>query len=207
MQTTQPHFLFPRYLDGANLLTLANVLVGVLGIAAAVAGRFDVGACLLFTATLVDYADGHLARTRFPANRDCRAFGKQLDTLADLTNFGLAPALMVMLMGGAAPAHIAAGGLLVLASVLRLAHFMITSETSGGAYTGLPTTYTGFLLANTLLLHVNGLIGTAAVLAIVLLLSVLQVCSFRLRKLSALTNILAMSALFAVTVLVCVVLY
>lgn len=75
------------------LFTLGNIFCGYLSIDQAVHHRFDTAAMLLFLAGILDGLDGRVARLTGTTS----AFGEQLDSLADVISFGLAPAFLVYL--------------------------------------------------------------------------------------------------------------
>lgn len=76
-----------------NLFTLASVLFGVLAIIACFEGT-DAGykraAIAILAAVCADFLDGRVARLTRTASR----FGVELDSLADLVSFGVAPAVL-----------------------------------------------------------------------------------------------------------------
>jgi CDP-diacylglycerol--serine O-phosphatidyltransferase len=79
-----------------NLITLASIFCGfnairILAQDNATADDFYRAAVLLIFAMLFDLLDGRVARM----TKTQSAFGLQLDSLADLTSFGIAPALLV----------------------------------------------------------------------------------------------------------------
>jgi len=73
-----------------NILTLSNLFCGFVAILAALRGRFDISVVLIFAAMLMDMFDGRIARYYEKEN----PFGKQLDSLADLLSFGIAPGII-----------------------------------------------------------------------------------------------------------------
>lgn len=77
-----------------NLFTAANMLSGVMAILLAFAGRIDLAPFAIFAGVLFDFADGFLARL-LKTNGE---MGKQLDSLADMVTFGVAPGLIMMVM-------------------------------------------------------------------------------------------------------------
>lgn len=77
-----------------NALTLSNLLCGCISIALASQGHLLWAAYLIFIATLFDFADGLAAR----ALKVQSEVGKQLDSLADLVTFGVAPGFLVFFM-------------------------------------------------------------------------------------------------------------
>ncbi len=77
-----------------NLLTASNLFCGLLSIICSVAGRLDWAPFLLLFAALFDFLDGFFARI-FKSNSE---LGKQLDSLADIVSFGVAPGIMMMVV-------------------------------------------------------------------------------------------------------------
>lgn len=77
-------FIFP------NLVTCLNLLCGCTACIFAFFGTTEVAYILLIFAAFIDFFDGFLAR-KLNATSD---FGTQLDSLADLVSFGLAPGIL-----------------------------------------------------------------------------------------------------------------
>lgn len=77
-----------------NLLTSGNLLAGILSILFSLQGRIDIAVyCLLISMTL-DFFDGFLARLL----KQHSELGKQLDSLADMVSFGVAPGVLVFVL-------------------------------------------------------------------------------------------------------------
>jgi len=76
------------------LLTAMNLVCGIISIIATLAGRIDISPLFLFAAMGFDFLDGFVARKLAIQNE----LGKQLDSLADMVSFGLAPGIIVMVM-------------------------------------------------------------------------------------------------------------
>lgn len=77
-----------------NLFTAGNMLCGVLAIFFALSGRIDISAYFIFGGAFLDYFDGFLARLL----KQQGELGKQLDSLADMITFGLAPGMVMMVV-------------------------------------------------------------------------------------------------------------
>jgi CDP-diacylglycerol--serine O-phosphatidyltransferase len=77
-----------------NLFTASNMLCGVFAIILAFAGRIDIAPYFIFLAAVLDFFDGFLARL-FKQQGE---LGKQLDSLADMISFGLAPGIMMLVI-------------------------------------------------------------------------------------------------------------
>lgn len=71
-----------------NALTSVNLLLGTVGLYLAINGRPDLTAWCILLAALFDFFDGFAARLL----KAYSAIGKDLDSLADLISFGVAPA-------------------------------------------------------------------------------------------------------------------
>lgn len=78
-----------------NLFTLTALFAGFYAIVAAMKGLFDDAAIALFVAMVMDTLDGRVARLTHTQTE----FGAQLDSLADMVSFGLAPALILYTWG------------------------------------------------------------------------------------------------------------
>ena len=74
-----------------SMFTTGNMACGFSAILLAFGGEFRWAAVLLFVSILLDIADGAVARLVGATS----PFGVQLDSLADLVSFGLAPAVLV----------------------------------------------------------------------------------------------------------------
>lgn len=70
------------------------MLCGVMAIFFALSGRIDLSAYFIFGGAFLDYFDGFLARIL----KQQGEMGKQLDSLADMITFGVAPGMMMMVV-------------------------------------------------------------------------------------------------------------
>ncbi len=77
-----------------NILTASNLFCGLISILCSVSGRLDWAPILLLFAASFDFLDGFAARI-FKSNSE---LGKQLDSLADVVSFGVAPGIMMMVV-------------------------------------------------------------------------------------------------------------
>lgn len=109
-----------------NTITCLNLLSGCVAVIFALSGRFEVVVLCVVLSALFDFCDGLAARLL----KAYSPMGKELDSLADLVSFGLAPALMIYhLLHTALPqeynvlAYIAL--LIPVFAALRLAKFNI----------------------------------------------------------------------------------
>jgi CDP-diacylglycerol--serine O-phosphatidyltransferase len=73
-----------------NALTLGNLTCGLFSLIMAINGLHRFSALFIFLAAACDYFDGRVARMLGVTT----AIGAQLDSLADLVSFGVAPAIL-----------------------------------------------------------------------------------------------------------------
>lgn len=109
-----------------NLITLLAICAGVTGVRLAFEGRFKTAVTLVLVAAFLDGIDGRAAR----ALKATSKFGAQMDSLADIVNFGVAPALVLYawVTDQAGTIGWIAALLYIIACGLRLARFNVMSE-------------------------------------------------------------------------------
>ena len=129
-----------------NIITLCNLLCGSMAtLSALVYGDIKSAFYLILAAAVCDFLDGASARLL----KQYSAIGVQLDSLADMVSFGLAPAaiLYTLISGGDTYWHLFDGFrhmiagvpfLITAFSALRLAKFNI-DDTQHTEFCGLPT--------------------------------------------------------------------
>jgi CDP-diacylglycerol--serine O-phosphatidyltransferase len=181
-----------------NLITLGSVFCGFNAIR--LVGKEqptedDVyrAAVLLIFAMLFDLMDGRVARM----TRTQSAFGLQLDSLADVISFGVAPAFLVYkwVLYRMPVAGLLVSFLYIACAAVRLARFNVLSSTSTGApikpgrhIIGLPSPPAcGILISLVIANHAaGGLIGrsenTALILGVTVLIGFLMVSNVRFRS-------------------------
>ncbi len=104
-----------------NLFTTGCLFCGFYAITAAMNGRFETAALLIFTAMVMDGLDGRVARLTHTQT----AFGAEYDSLSDMVSFGLSPALIMYLWSLSALSRLGwfAAFVYAAAAALRLARF------------------------------------------------------------------------------------
>ena len=119
-----------------NTITCLNLFCGCLSIVCAFSDRLEMAAYFILVASVFDFFDGFAARWL----KAYSAMGKELDSLADVVSFGVAPAsIMYMLLWNAGYYLIAfAAYIIAVFSALRLAKFNIDTRQSD-SFIGLPT--------------------------------------------------------------------
>jgi CDP-diacylglycerol---serine O-phosphatidyltransferase len=181
-----------------NLITLGSIFCGfnairVVALDNPTTDDFYRAAILLMFAMLFDLLDGRVARM----TRTQSAFGLQLDSLADIVSFGVAPSLLVykwVLYRYPVPGLIV-GFLFTACGAIRLARFNVRASSPVGApvkpskYTvGLPIPPASGVLISLLLANhaVGGALSheryTLALFGVTIALSLLMVSSFRFRS-------------------------
>jgi CDP-diacylglycerol--serine O-phosphatidyltransferase len=136
-----------------NLITLLNLGSGSIAIILAFSGEMTLASWCIFLAAAFDFLDGMAARL-LHAKSD---IGAQLDSLADVVSFGLAPSVIMYLLllqspglpgwsAGAFKLLPFAALLLVACGAFRLAKFN-TDSTQADGFRGLPIPSTGLFVA------------------------------------------------------------
>ncbi|MDP3441982.1 MAG: CDP-diacylglycerol--serine O-phosphatidyltransferase, partial [Ignavibacteria bacterium] len=137
-----------------NFITLLNLLSGCLSILFFSHGQIELASWMIFVAALFDFFDGFVAR----ALKAYSAIGAQLDSLADVVSFGVAPSFLIYSLilnsHGRQEFMIYDIDLLPLTAFLiplfaafRLAKFNV-DERQTTSFLGLPTPATGLLIAS-----------------------------------------------------------
>jgi CDP-diacylglycerol---serine O-phosphatidyltransferase len=126
------HFSMIRELHLADLFTLANAACGTAAVFCAMAYVGNASLALFYTAAALapaafafDVLDGHVARARHAHS----ALGRELDSLADVISFGVAPAALGYAAGLRGGWDWVALIYFVCCGVSRLARFNVTAET------------------------------------------------------------------------------
>lgn len=120
-----------------NMMTIASLLTGFLGILWSIEGKFDLAAVAIVVSCVFDGLDGKLARL----TNSVSDFGVQLDSLADLVAFGVGPAVMIhqLHLHAFGRLGLMASFLIIACGALRLARFNIqTGKISKKFFIGLP---------------------------------------------------------------------
>jgi CDP-diacylglycerol---serine O-phosphatidyltransferase len=168
-----------------SLFTMGNMFCGYACIVYAMRGDFETAALFIGIAIVLDMLDGRIARLTGTASD----FGVELDSLADVISFGVAPAILSFAWGLHALDRLgyAAGFLYVSAAALRLARFNIQSAviTDKRYFVGLPSPPAAGIAASTVYFYPAGLHDYRAALpalAMVLIPAMLMVSTIRFRS-------------------------
>jgi CDP-diacylglycerol---serine O-phosphatidyltransferase len=126
-----------------NILTLLNLFCGCIAIVLVFSGSYTHASVMIMIAAVFDFLDGTAARLLNARSE----LGKQLDSLADIVSFGVAPscimyALLMNLSGYPVSSYIQLHALpaffIALFSAIRLAKFNI-DDIQSDSFHGLPT--------------------------------------------------------------------
>ena len=118
--------MVPLRLIVPNLITVLAICAGLSGVRLAFEHRFEIAVAMVLIAALLDAVDGRVARMLKASSK----FGAQMDSLADIVNFGVAPALVLYayLLDRAGAFGWIAALLFAIACCLRLARFNVMLE-------------------------------------------------------------------------------
>ena len=168
-----------------SLLTMGNMWCGYASIVYSLRGEYETAAPLIGIAYALDALDGRIARMTGTESE----FGLQLDSLADVISFGIAPAVMSFAWGLSSLGRLgwAAGFMFLACAAMRLARFNILSAIGGDKryYVGMPSPAAAAVPAATVFMFPYGLYDTRAALpalAVVLVPAVLMVSTIKYRS-------------------------
>ncbi|HJR58088.1 MAG TPA: CDP-diacylglycerol--serine O-phosphatidyltransferase [Vicinamibacterales bacterium] len=171
-----------------SLFTVANLFCGYACVVYATRADFETAALLIGIAMVLDTLDGFFARL----TNSSSAFGVQLDSLADVVSFGMAPAILAFTWGLWPLERLgwAVGFLYVTATAMRLARYNIQSNLPSDKryFAGMPSPAAAGVIASTVYLYPAGLQESRQALpalAMVLLPALLMVSTIRFRSVKA----------------------
>lgn len=158
-----------------NIVTLANLFFGIISLVFTMENSFPFAAYTILCSVVLDGMDGRVAR-RLEASS---SFGKELDSLADLVSFGVAPAILVYAKVLNVPYGkfgLAVAIAFALCGAIRLARFNVMNITTH--FVGVPITVAGGLLA------LFTLLGLAPLFYLIttIVLAFLMVSTLKVRK-------------------------
>lgn len=133
-----------------NLLTLSSMFSGFYSIIASFNSDYERAAWTIMIASVFDVLDGWVARLTHTSTR----FGIEMDSLADVISFGVAPGLLVYTWSLSTFGKIGWLGsfFLVACAALRLARFNVQMGSEEKKhFTGLPTPASALVIATAVL--------------------------------------------------------
>ncbi len=135
-----------------NLITLSSMFAGFYSIVASFNSDYERAAWAIFISSIFDGLDGWVARMTHTATR----FGIEIDSLADVISFGVAPGVLVYTWSLSSFGRIGWLGsfFLVACGALRLARFNVQmGSTEKKHFTGLPIPASAIVIASTVLAY------------------------------------------------------
>jgi len=133
-----------------SIFTLINLFLGFIAIINIQQGNYAISCYVILAASTFDSIDGKLARVLgIPTN-----FGKEIDSLADMVSFCLAPAFLVYAlytqnMPGISGEIIASAPLIM--GAIRLARYNTIEDKPTDSFIGLPTPVNALAIASLVL--------------------------------------------------------
>lgn len=162
-----------------NFLTFCNMTTGVVAIILATNGYYVQASLFILLGGIFDRYDGIVAR-KLNVNSE---IGKQMDSLADIITFGLAPALVALFFPLAHFKYLGyfAAIVFITSGWYRLSRFNISPASS--VFTGMPITVAGGLLSIDLLYQATYSVHPGFTVFLMLLLSFLMTSQYKIKKL------------------------
>ena len=165
-----------------NGFTFINLSLGICSILSTFENNYVLASTLIILAGLVDRYDGRIARFLNASSE----LGKELDSLADLVSFGVAPAMLAFLafsFKDFGPSSII--GFIVLlifpiCGAFRLARYNVSAF--DGVFAGVPITIAGCFMALFVLLTLKLNLSAIVPMILMLICSYLMVSNFKLKK-------------------------
>ncbi len=135
-----------------NLITLSSMFSGFYSIVSSLNSDYERAAWAILVASVFDVLDGWVARLTHTSTR----FGIEIDSLADVISFGVAPGILAYTWTLSSFGRIGWLGsfFLVACAALRLARFNVQMGSAEKKhFTGLPTPASALVIATTVLAY------------------------------------------------------
>lgn len=162
-----------------NIFTFSNLGCGVLSLLMTFNQNYRWACFFIIIAGIIDRYDGRIARF-LNVSSD---IGKELDSLADLVSFGVAPSILIFDLYKFHNLGLL-GYILVLlfpiSGAYRLARY--NSSTFNNVFMGVPITIAGTFLALFALITINTNGNPSLSIILVIILSYLMVSKFKIKK-------------------------
>lgn len=166
-----------------NLFTFINLSCGIFSLLNIFHTNYTISGIFILIAGLVDRYDGRVARY-LNVSSD---LGKELDSLADLVSFGVAPSFLIYTLfdlGSLGPKGIFGIILLILFPIcgaFRLARYNVADF--DGVFTGVPITIVGCFLAFFAIISICTIKILSVAVILMFLGSYLMISNIKLKKL------------------------
>ncbi|GAA0789287.1 CDP-diacylglycerol--serine O-phosphatidyltransferase [Hathewaya limosa] len=162
-----------------NLFTFINLSLGIFSLLMSFSKNYLIASILILCAGLIDRYDGKVARF-FGCSSE---IGKELDSLADLVSFGVAPSMLLCLLYNFTSLGFIGYIIVIIfpiAGAYRLAKFNIMDFKN--VYTGIPITIAGAIAALYALLTYRTPTNMLITIIVLLSLAYLMVSNFKFKK-------------------------
>ena len=123
--------------DLPNLCSLAGLACTILAIYFSILGVYHAAMIGMIWAVAFDWADGLIARRMKGRTSHHGFFGGQLDSLIDIVNYGVSPAILLLSYGQFNPVFLPGAFIIISASAIRLSYFNTFGLAGGSKYTGM----------------------------------------------------------------------
>jgi CDP-diacylglycerol--serine O-phosphatidyltransferase len=173
-----------------SLFTVSNIFCGFYSVSSAIRGNYELAGLLIGIAMILDTLDGRIARLTHTSSE----FGVQLDSLADVITFGMAPAVLSYQWAfrdfeihSVDRAGWLACFLFLISAASRLARFNVQTATAHDKryFVGMPTPAAAGFVAAMVYAFPNQVISggpATAVFTLMLLLAFLMVSRIKYRS-------------------------
>lgn len=135
------------YYNLPNFITFLSITLAILSIQYSIIGEYAPAIICLISAGIADALDGMIAR-QMKFSNDVMEFGKQLDSLADVISFCVAPSILWSQIFKMNHLELIILVFYIIAGVVRLAYFNVYGlREEGGVkyYCGLPVTFSALI--------------------------------------------------------------
>lgn len=123
--------------DLPNLCSLAGLACTLFAIYFSILGIYYAAMIGMIWAVAFDWADGLIARRIKGRTSKQQFFGGQLDSLIDIVNYGVSPAILLLSFGKFDPVFLPGAFIIISASAIRLSYFNTFGLANGTKYTGM----------------------------------------------------------------------
>ena len=163
-----------------SLFTIGNLFLGFSAMIHALRFDFETAGELIVVAVIFDMLDGRIARMTGTTSD----FGAQLDSLADIVSFGVAPAVIAYQWGLATlNRSFLAAFFFVMCAAIRLARFNVQRKVVDGRYfVGLPTPAAAGFVISIIYFHpeqLNDRVGAGLTMSLLVVSAFLMVSTLR----------------------------
>jgi CDP-diacylglycerol--serine O-phosphatidyltransferase len=188
--------------DLPNLCSLAGLACTILAIYFSILGVYYAAMIGMIWAVAFDWADGLIARRIKGRTQKQGFFGGQLDSLIDIVNYGVSPAILLLSYGNFDPVFLFGAFIIISASAIRLSYFNTYGLSGGSKYTGMALDNNNIILVFIFLFEGLFSVGVFSIIlyASALILAALNVSELKTPKLSG--NVVFVYILSAYTLLI-----